>query len=81
MSQETLHLSDTEFGNVCGTMIMIGNRSYFRITDATIVPNGLSISGYAIMTLADWDKIIEVVGHNFTLGKWSDELELTDPQT
>jgi hypothetical protein len=74
MDQSTLHVADTEFGNIVGAFIRIDNRSYFRITEATITPSGISISGYAMMNLGDWDNAIQALDHNMTLGAWDAEL-------
>jgi hypothetical protein len=74
MNQSSLHVADTEFGNIAGAFIKINNRSYFRITEATITPSGISISGYAMMTLGDWDNAIAALDKNMTLGDWDAEL-------
>jgi hypothetical protein len=66
------HVSMNMLGRIGGCRIMAPNRGVFRITEATLVPTNLSISGYHDTRFGDLDNLVTKFNKSLTLGDLDD---------
>jgi hypothetical protein len=60
-------ISDNEFGNIVGSVILVPGRGAFRVTSATNEVGSISVDGYECTTLGDLDTMIAMTNPDATL--------------